>query len=131
MSFSLIALGAIFQFVPSVSTIASAVASIILLLVFFVGFEMGVGSLFWLLVTELFPEEYKDVSAATLNVFQWLLNIVVTASFPSLVEWFSQGIVFWAFGTVSVVCFAFLLAFLPETKSIHADEIKTVYEQIA
>lgn len=115
MIISLFALGTVFQFV-SPGTV-SGIISIVLLLGYILGFEMGIGSLFWPLLTENFPSEYKDAGASTLNVVQWTLNILLAATFPSLIQLLSQGIVFYGFGVVGLGCGIFLFFYLPETRA--------------
>lgn len=124
MILSLFALGTVFQFV-SPGTV-SGIISIVLLLVYILGFEMGIGSLFWPLLTENFPPEYKDAGASTLNVVQWTLNILLAMTFPSLIQLLSQGIVFYGFGVVGLVCGIFLFIYLPETRAQISGSVQEV-----
>merc|ERR1712137_343376 len=111
MVVSLVILGFIFQFL---SGTVSGVASIIFLFIFIIGFEMGIGSLFWPLLTETFDDEFKDAGASLMNVVQWTFNIILTAVFPSLLNLLSQAIVFWMFCVVGIICFVYLFFKLKE-----------------
>ena len=116
MAISVIILGFVFQFLISYSETLSGILSIIFLFSFIFGFEAGIGSLFWPLLTETFPEQYRDAGASMGNVLQWTFNIILSALFPFLIDALSQGIVFWGFGVAAVICLVFLFFKLPETK---------------
>ena len=108
MVVTLFFLGFLFEFISSSYPRISGILSVTLLFIYITGFEMGIGSLFWPLLTETFPAEYKDCGASLLNVIQWSLNILLAASFPSLVKILSQGAVFWLFALVGLLCILLL-----------------------
>lgn len=126
MMVSVIILGFVFQFLISYSETLSGILSIVFLFSFIFGFEAGIGSLFWPLLTETFPDEYRNAGASIGNVLQWTFNIILSALFPVLLEVLSQAIVFWGFGIVALFCVVFLFFKMPETKTVTDDENTSV-----
>eukprot|EP01096_Ripella_sp_DP13-Kostka_P014852 TRINITY_DN6801_c1_g1_i2.p1 TRINITY_DN6801_c1_g1~~TRINITY_DN6801_c1_g1_i2.p1 ORF type:complete len:465 (+),score=214.90 TRINITY_DN6801_c1_g1_i2:31-1395(+) len=95
--------------------------SIILLLFYISAFEAGIGSLFWVVMTEFFPSEYKDSGASLMNIIQWTLNIVLSASFPSLVSLFGTGPLFIFFSLVGFVAIGIFFFYLPRPAEVEID----------
>lgn len=108
MVVSVIILGFIFQFLSGPYPTASGILSIIFLFAYIFGFESGIGSLFWPLLSVTFPPRYRDTGASLGNVLQWTFNIFLSALFPVVVELTSQAITFWFFGLIGIFCFVFL-----------------------
>eukprot|EP01126_Amoeba_proteus_P015802 TRINITY_DN1715_c0_g1_i10.p1 TRINITY_DN1715_c0_g1~~TRINITY_DN1715_c0_g1_i10.p1 ORF type:complete len:295 (+),score=39.46 TRINITY_DN1715_c0_g1_i10:497-1381(+) len=118
MSLSLIVIGLVFQYVTEPTPKAVGIG---LSLAFFIaGFEGGPGCLFWVIVNELFPEEYKETAASFANILQWAFNLLVSLLFPiiSQPDKIGKPGTFYLFGAVGAVCFLYSLFFLPETKQV-------------
>jgi MFS transporter, SP family, galactose:H+ symporter len=113
MIVSLTILGFVFQFTTGNLLLGLATVFICL---YISGFEASIGCLFWPLLTEAFRPEYKDAGASLINVLQWLFNIMLAVSFPSLVAWLSQAIVFWGFAVVGIFCWVYMFFKMQETR---------------
>lgn len=124
MLVSVVILGFVFQFLIDVSETAAGILSIVFLFSYITGFEAGIGSLFWPLLTETFPSKYRNTGASLGNVLQWTFNIILSSIFPFLISFFSQGIVFWGFGVITIFCLVFLFFKLPETKQNEEEEME-------
>lgn len=92
------------------------VITVVLLLLFVLGFEIGEGPLFWVVATELFTPDVKGTAFSLLNVTTWLCNITLTFGFLPIKEAIGQAGVFWIFTGVGAVCLALMYFVLPETK---------------
>ena len=78
--------------------------------------QMGIGSVFWPLMTEVFAPEVREAGATLMNALQWTQNILLSFSFLYLEEHLGQAVVFWAFGSVGIITFACIFFFVKETK---------------
>jgi len=119
MSIALICLGVVFSSAVSdvLKGISRGVVVLICLFIFLFGFEIGPGCLFWVLVNENFPKEHADykVPAATYaNVLQWILNLVVSLGFLLVIDSAMETFLF--FGGVGILCTAYLVIFMDETR---------------
>jgi sugar porter (SP) family MFS transporter len=110
-----VTLGFNFYFVPGIS---GGIIGILLTLVFVIGFESGPGSLFWVILTEIFPEHVKDVGLSYANLLQWTFTLLLSAFFLPLQSLLGQPTVFWIFGAFGIGTLALLLIYLPETKAV-------------
>merc|ERR1739848_740179 len=89
-------------------------------MLFLLAFECGPGPLFFVIATEMFEiPRLKSVGLTYCNVVAWLLNIVITITFPMLnsVSGFNT---YFLLASIASLTFVFLLCFLPETKSATA-----------
>ncbi|MCY8127654.1 MFS transporter, partial [Bacillus spizizenii] len=54
----------------------------------------------------------------------WLANIVVSLSFPLLLDLIGTGILFLMYGAIGVLAFLFVYKFVPETKGKSLEQIE-------
>ena len=109
--------------VPSVGYFAVA-----LTLIFILAFEASVGSLFWVILTELFVPEVQGVGLAFANLLQWSLNLILSAFFLPMEEALGQATVFFIFGFVGLVATLLFAFYLPETGG--SKPVPISYEEI-
>jgi len=99
------------------------ILTVILLLMFVLGFEVGEGPLFWVVATELFTTDVKETAFSLLNVTTWLCNIMLTFGFPPIKEAIGQAGVFWIFTAIGATCLSLMFFVLPETKAAPKREV--------
>jgi len=122
MSVCLIVIGVVYQLkeISSTARIAGVGAG---LAGFIAGFEVGPGCLFWVLINELFPEEYIEFGGSYANILQWGFNLFVSTIFPYLGDpkALGQSGTFYLFGAIGFACLAYCFFFLKETKGERDD----------
>ena len=94
-------------------------AAAIFLVTFVACFSVGLGPIPWLIVPEIFPPSWPLTPAAISICVSanWITNILVTGTFPSLTKILPESLIFLAFGiSCSLLLFA-LISLLPETKN--------------
>jgi len=97
---------------------------------FILGFEIGIGPLFFVLINELFHESLRGRIGSLMTGIQWFLNFVLSISFPPLNNVISpknkppNGYVFFIFFGFGILSFLYLLFFLPETKGKTINEVQ-------
>ena len=88
---------------------------LVLILVYVSSFSIGMGGIYWVLISEIFPTRVRGAAASLSVVFLWGGNYLVSQFFPFLLATLA-GNVFFVFALMCLLCFGFVWAFVPETK---------------
>jgi sugar porter (SP) family MFS transporter len=118
---SLIVLG-IFFASPTLKQDFSGLA-LVCLIVYIASFAVGLGPVFWLMISEIFPLRVRSAAMSASTVANWASNFLVATFFLTLTGAITIQGTFWlyaGFGIAAVVFFAFQL---PETKNRSLEEI--------
>ena len=83
---------------------------------FVVAFGVSLGPLPYVLMSELFPLALRGPGMGIASAAAWGTNVVVSLTFPVLVETFGIALVFGFYGAISIVALLFILALVPETR---------------
>jgi len=91
---------------------------------YMVSFNIGLGPVMWLLISEIYPTKIrgKAMSLATLSV--WGSNWLVAGTFLSLLHAAGPAGTFWLYAGICVAAFIFCYAFVPETKGRSLEAIE-------
>jgi SP family galactose:H+ symporter-like MFS transporter len=87
-------------------------------------FAIGLGPVFWLLISEIFPLAVRGRGMSVATVANWGSNFLVTLVFPPLVAWLGSAAAFLIFAVLSVGAFGFTYARVPETRGRSLEEIE-------
>ena len=99
----------------------TASAALILFMAFF---EISLGPVLWLLLSELYPLQVKGVAMSVGSFTCWLMTYVVTQAFPPMQAAMGIGGVFFFFAAVSLASFLWIWVFLFETRGRTLEEIE-------
>lgn len=125
MAATLVALGYLLSNMPKAPVPPAvgygASASLILYMAFF---EISLGPVLWLLLSELYPLKVKGVAMGIGSTTCWLFTYAVTQLFPFMNAGLGTGGSFYTFAAVCVACVAWIAAYLPETKGRSLEEIE-------
>jgi sugar porter (SP) family MFS transporter len=94
-------------------------------------FAIGLGPVFWLLISEIFPLAVRGRGMSVATVSNWGSNFAVTLVFPPLVAALGSASAFFAFAVLSVGAFIFTLRMVPETNGRSLEEIEAQLEGTA
>lgn len=94
------------------------------LIVYIAGFAIGLGPVFWLMISEIFPLRIRGPGMAASTVANWLSNFLIASTFLTVVAAISRSGAFWIYAGLGVAAFIFFLARLPETKGKSLEEIE-------
>jgi len=94
-------------------------------------FAIGLGPVFWLLISEIFPLAVRGRGMSVATVANWGSNFAVTLVFPPLVAALGSASAFLAFAVLSVGAFIFTLRMVPETSGRSLEEIEAQLEGTA
>ncbi|HRZ87639.1 MAG TPA: sugar porter family MFS transporter, partial [bacterium] len=94
------------------------------LVVYIASFAISLGPIFWLIIAEIYPLHVRGRAMSMATVANWLFNMLVAATFLTLIEKLGKAGTFWFFGIMSVICIAFSWRYVPETKGRTLEEIE-------
>ncbi|RJL21731.1 sugar porter family MFS transporter [Bailinhaonella thermotolerans] len=120
MTISLIPLGLTFTKLhgSGASTIA-----LVCILVYIASFAIGLGPVFWLLNSEIYPPSVRGEAASLATMVNWLSNFIVGQAFLPVAAAIGQGPTFWIFAVIALLALLFVIKFVPETKGRSFEEI--------
>lgn len=87
-------------------------------------FSIGMGGIYWVVVSEIFPTRVRGAAASLSVVFLWGGNYLVSQFFPAMLSAL-QGSVFYVYAVMCLICFVFIFARVPETKGKTLEEIES------
>lgn len=122
MALSLFVLGLAFA-LPQLSGSLGwiAVAS---LMVYVGSFAVGLGPVFWLMLSEIYPLRIRGRAMSVGTFANWSANLIVALSFLTLTQVLGKAPTFWLYGVVSVGAWVFAFSLVPETKGRSLEEIE-------
>ena len=115
-------LGAAFQF-PQLASFKSYVA-IGGLSIYVACFAFGLGPIFWLLISEIYPLKVRGAAMSAVTVTNWAMNLIVAVTFLSLVAFIGEGFTFWLYGLIAIGAWIFFYKLVPETKGKTLEQIE-------
>jgi len=96
---------------------------LIVMMFYIIGYCISVGSLFWLIIAEIFPQHVRGVAMGFTTSIQWLANFIVSLSFLSMLDLLGSQITFLCYAGICFISFVFSFYFVPETKKMTLEEI--------
>jgi len=115
-------LGAAFGF-PQLASFKSYVA-IGGLVIYVACFAFGLGPIFWLLISEIYPLEVRSAAMSAVTVTNWGMNLAVAVTFLTLVGVLGRAGTFWLYGVIAVGAWIFFYLRVPETKGKTLEQIE-------
>jgi sugar porter (SP) family MFS transporter len=95
---------------------AGAVVAIVALAVYTGSFAIGLGPVFWLLISELYPQRLRGTAMSVATIANWAANFVVTISFLTLLSAITNAGTFFLFAALTIVALIYFMLRVPETK---------------
>jgi SP family galactose:H+ symporter-like MFS transporter len=106
------------------TTHAEQIFTVAMLLVFIVGFAMSAGPLVWTLCSEVQPLRGRDFGIACSTFVNWTANMLVGATFLSLLNGIGHAATFWLYGALNLLFILFTLLWVPETRGVTLEQIE-------
>ncbi len=103
---------------------AGAYIAIAGLLVYTGSFAIGLGPVFWLLISEIYPVKIRGQAMSVATIANWGANFVVTVSFLTLLSALGDAGTFFLFGILTLVALVYFFKQVPETKNRTLPEIE-------
>lgn len=99
--------------------------SLLCLLVYIMGFAIGLGPVFWLMISEIFPLQMRGPAMAVCTMFNWGFNFLIAYTFLSLTTAITKAGTFWLYAFFGICALVFFLTLVPETKDRSLEQIQT------
>lgn len=129
MLITMVAAGLAFQSIGSVSDPSQigGTPKIVLLLsaiLYIFGFAVSWGPVVWLVCSEIFPLEGREVGMTITTMVNWTFAGLVMANALSFMQAHGNSSIFYVFAVFCVLAVIFVAMFVPETKGITLEEIE-------
>ena len=97
--------------------------ALVSLILYIASFAIGLGPVFWLMISEIFPLKVRSPAMATSTVGNWSANFVVSSFFLTLTSAITREGTFWLYALFGVAALVFFVARVPETKDRSLEDI--------
>lgn len=97
--------------------------ALICLIVYIASFAIGLGPVFWLMISEIFPLKVRSQSMSISTIGNWSANFLVSSFFLTLVSAISREGTFWLYSGFGVLALTFFAFRVPETKGRSLEQI--------
>ncbi len=125
MALTLIGMGVVF----AVGAANAGILILICLLLYIFFFAIGMGPVFWLLNSEIFPTRLRSTGSSLSTMANWGANLLVSITFLSLIGAIGKPFTFWLYAILAVVTFFFCRLLVPETKGKRLEEIEGYWKE--
>ncbi len=90
-------------------------------------FAIGLGPVFWLLISEIFPMAIRARGMSAATIANWLSNLVVALTFLDLADVLGHAGVFLLYAALTFAGLVFAYALVPETKGLSLEGIQALW----
>lgn len=96
------------------------------LLLYTVCYTLGLGTMPWSVMGEVFPPNTKSLAAGLLAAMNFFLAFVTAILFPYMTSYIGASFTFWIYGIFCLILVPFTLFLLPETSGKSLEEIQAI-----
>ncbi|HET7387432.1 MAG TPA: sugar porter family MFS transporter, partial [Nocardioidaceae bacterium] len=122
LTIALFLLGAYFHF--SALNQGASWVGLVALIVFIIGFAIGLGPVFWLMISEIYPLQFRSQAMAVATICNWAANFIVSYFFLQETAAIGKAPTFWIYGIIGLIAISFFWFKVPETKHKPLEEIE-------
>ncbi|MEO6994813.1 MAG: sugar porter family MFS transporter, partial [Lacunisphaera sp.] len=94
------------------------------LVIYVACFAFGLGPIFWLLISEIYPLKIRGPAMSAVTVTNWAFNLAVAVTFLTFVGILGHAGTFWLYGVIAIGAWIFIYLLVPETKGKTLEEIE-------
>jgi len=91
---------------------------------FIAAHAIGQGTVIWVLISEIFPNQYRATGQSLGSATHWIFAALLTTAFPAVVSTFAPGYIFLFFCGMMVLQLIWVRTMVPETKGVPLEEIQ-------
>lgn len=127
MLVTMIAAGLAFHAIGSDASNVSSGAKAVLLIsviIYIFGFAVSWGPVAWLVCSEIFPLEGREVGMTITTMVNWNFAGLVMANALTFMQAYGNSSIFYLFGAFCILAIIFVKFFVPETRGITLEEIE-------
>lgn len=98
--------------------------TIISLVTFVAAYAGSIGSIFWIVIAEIYPLHVRGLAMGLASSVNWAINLLITVTFLSLIEVLGTSHTFFGYGILCLLSYGFCYYYLPETAQRSLEEIE-------
>lgn len=87
-------------------------------------FAMSAGPVVWILCSEIQPLKSRDFGVACSTTTNWIVNMIIGATFLTLINQFGIAVTFWIYTVLNILFVVLTILLIPETKGISLEKIE-------
>ena len=91
---------------------------------FVASFAISLGPVMWVLLSEIFPNQYRGMAISLAGFWNSAVSASVTFIFPWELSHFRPAGTFLGYGLMAAAALIFILVFIPETKGKSLEELE-------
>ena len=115
------------SFTLSSSSSLGSVLAVSSLCIYLAGFAPGLGTLPWIINSELHPAWCRATALSLATATNWAANLVVSATFLSLAESLGRPATFLLYASLTSICSVILSLGLPETSGVRLEQTEQLF----
>jgi len=100
--------------------------ALVFIIIYTASFMMSWGPICWVLISEIFPNTIRSNAVAVAVAAQWISNLIVSSTFPTLLN-FSAGGTYLIYAVFSVLSIVFVFFLVPETKGKTLEDMTNLW----
>lgn len=104
--------------------VASSIIAAIALTVYIAFFSATWGPVMWVMIGEVFPLKIRGLGVGFASVINWTANMIVSLTFPVLLNFFGTGSLFIGYGVFCLLAIVFVHYKVFETRGHSLEEIE-------
>ncbi|KAK7262094.1 hypothetical protein RJT34_29654 [Clitoria ternatea] len=104
------------------------VLAVIILGVYILAYSPGMGTVPWVLNSEIYPLRFRGLGGGIAAVSNWCANLIVSESFLSMTEALGSAGTFLLFAGFSLFSLIAIYALVPETKGLQFEEVEKLLQ---
>jgi sugar porter (SP) family MFS transporter len=124
MAIALLVVAATFALSGNTLGTTAAIVAVVSLAVYTGSFAIGLGPVFWLLISEIYPLRIRGRAMSIATIANWMANFVVAISFLTLLNAITNAGTFLLMGLLTVAAVAYFWKKVPETRRLSLQEIE-------
>ncbi|XP_024970611.1 inositol transporter 4 isoform X1 [Cynara cardunculus var. scolymus] len=103
--------------------------AILLLALYIISYAPGMGTVPWIVNSEIYPLKYRGLGGGVAAVANWTSNLIVSQTFLTLTETLGTAGTFLLFAGFSVVGLVAIFFLVPETKGLQFEEVEKMLDK--
>ncbi|XP_047308767.1 inositol transporter 4-like [Impatiens glandulifera] len=105
------------------------IVAVILLGAYIISYSPGMGTVPWIVNSEIYPLRYRGIGGGIAAVANWCSNLIVSETFLTLTEALGSSGTFLLFAGFSVIGLLAIYFIVPETKGLPFQEVEKMLEK--
>lgn len=93
-------------------------------------FASSWGPVMWVMLGEMFPNQYRGAALAVAGIAQWGSNFTITMTFPIMLRYLGLGVSYGVYAMFGFIAYFFVKSFVKETKGRTLEDMSREQDEI-